>query len=225
MRALPILLMLFMAAVFSAPVLAQTSPTPTPPPPQASASTPQGYFEHARLAFEKNDLDATIFNCRMALSMKSDFVDAHYMLGKAYLFRAAGKNRLSVRDFGLGTPETRYLKQYVKGREDLQQAIKHFEQAVRLVPDDIDAMLNLAIAQDNYGKDNEAIKTYEKTIALDPISTHARDAYNNLGLVYASQENFKQAKKAYEGALKIDPTFSPSKLNLQRLLKIRPEMK
>ncbi len=188
-------------------------------------TTPQGFFLQAKNAFEKNDLDAAIFNCRMAISMKPDFIDAHYMLGKAYLIRAAKKNRLPVKTYGISSPETRYLKEYVQGRDDLQNAIKHFKETIRLNPEDIDSMLNLAIAQDNFGKEEEAIKMYETTIKFDPISTHARDAYNNLGLLYSARENFKKAKKCYEESLKIDPNFVPAKMNLQRLINLEPKLK
>lgn len=222
MRISAIFLILIVATAGLA--LAQTTPTPTPAPGK-TPSTAQEYFAQGRDAFAKDDLDGAIFNCRMAISMKADFVDAHYMLGKAYLIRAAKANRLAVRDFGLGTPETRYLQQYVKGRADLKKAIRHFNKALELVPDDIDALLNLGIAQDNYGQDEQAIVSYEKVIAMDPVSTHARDAYNNLGLVFVSTESYKKAKKAYESALSIDPNFAPAKINLQRLLILKPKLK
>jgi len=187
----------------------------TPPPVKGSA---QEYFVKAHDAFGKNDLDKVILNCRMAISIKPDFVDAHYMLGKAYLFKAAKANRLSIRDWGYGSPETRYLKQYVNGRSELGKSITHFKTAIKLNPKDIDAHINLAIAQDNYGQEQEAIKTYEATIALDPVSTHARDSWNNLGLLYVSEKKPKLAIKAYKEALLIDPNFVPAKLNLQRLM-------
>lgn len=196
--------------------IGQTSPTATPA--STTGKSAQEYFLKAHEAFGQNDLDKAILNCRLAISINPDFVDAHYMLGKAYLFNAAKANRLSIRNWGVGSPETRYLRQYVNGRSDLRKAIKHFKIAIKLNPDDNDAYLNLAIAQDNYGQEDEAIKNYNTAITLDPISTQARDAWNNLGLLYVSTNKHKLAIKAYKSALKIDPNFIPAKLNLQRLM-------
>lgn len=216
---------LFLSAVVLlfgiAPVLAQDAQ----PVKSAPALSAQQYFTKARDAFQKDKLDDAIFNCRMAISIKPDFLDAHYMLGKAYLITAAKANRLAIRDFGVSSPEARYLKQYVKGRAELKKAIRHFKTSLSLEPEDIDAMLNLGISQDNLGKEAEAIKSYNKTIEMDPVSTQARDAYSNLGLVYVSEKKFKEAKKAYEQAIAIDPSFVPAKLNLQRLMKQKPKLK
>ena len=188
-------------------------------------TTAEGYFSLAHEAFQKGDLDAVIFNCRMAISMKPQFVDAHYMLGRAYLLTAAKKNDLAIKKFGNNPPETRYLKQYIKGRSELAKAIQHFSKALELNPGDIDAKLNLAIAQDNLGKDDEAEKNYEAVIKSDPMSTQARDAYNNLGVFYAAKKEFKKAKKMYEKAIELDPNFPPARLNLQRLLSLKPDLK
>ena len=225
MRIVVIFMVFFALVLTGAAAMAQGTPAAGTQATKPTPTTAQDYFTQAREAFAKNDLDAAIFNGRMAISMKPDFLDAHYMLGKAYLLRAAKANRLAVRDYGMGSPQTRYLKQYVKGRSDLTKAIQQFEAAIALSPKDIDAMLNLAIAQDNLGKEKEAIKTYEKTIELDPVGTHARDAYSNMGLAYASLEKYKKAKASYEAALKIDPTFTPAKLNLQRLMTLKPKLK
>lgn len=199
-------------------------PVPTPKKNKPAYSAQQ-YFSLARESFNNDNLKDAIFNCRMAISIKPDFLDAHYMLGKAYLISAAKANRLSIRDFGVSSPETRYLKQYVKGRAELKKAIRHFSASLNLEPEDIDAMLNLGIAQDNLGMEKDAIKSYEKTIEMDPVSTQARDAYNNLGLVLISEKRFKEAKIAYEKAISIDPNFVPAKLNLQRLQKLKPKLK
>jgi protein O-GlcNAc transferase len=218
MRMRVALFLILAISMASAAALAQTKP-PVP------ATTATGYFSLARDAFQKGDLDAVEFNCRMALTLKPDFLDAHYMIGKAYLLRAAKANRLAVRDYGTGSAETRYVKQYIKGRADLAKAINHFQTAVNLEPRDIEALLNLAISQDNYGKEEEAIKSYEKVIATDPASTHSRDAYNNLGLLYVSQKEYKKAKKSYEKSLGIDSSFAPARLNLQRLETLKPRLK
>lgn len=54
---------------------------------------------------------------------------------------------------------------------------------------------------------DEAIGKYEQILKLDP---GLAPAYNNLGLLYFQQENFRKAARVLEGGLRHDPSMTPS---------------
>ena len=49
---------------------------------------------------------------------------------------------------------------------------------------------------------NEAIRSWEKAIEIDPSYAAA---WNNLGIAYEQQGKFDDARKAYDKAIKLDP--------------------
>ncbi|MFC1567173.1 tetratricopeptide repeat protein, partial [bacterium] len=64
---------------------------------------------------------------------------------------------------------------------------------------------------DDYEK---AIEVFESSLTL---KTDNANAYNNLGYLYSKTRDFERAKKAYQKALKIDPTKEEIKRNLRIL--------
>jgi tetratricopeptide (TPR) repeat protein len=196
-------------------------------PPQAPAKpqTPQEFFLAAIKAFQAGNSHNAEAYCLKAIAMKPRFADAHYLLGKIYLYRAAEKNRLEIRNFGVNSPETNYVRRYLKGREELLRAHSEFDIVVQIQPKAADAWLNLGICEDNLGNDDAGIKAYRKAIELSPLTTIARDAHNNLGLTLQTKGDSKGALKAFQMALRIDPTFSPSRINMKRLIAKFPKLK
>lgn len=168
-------------------------------------------------AFRSGNIEMAIYNLDRSISMKPDYVDAHYLLGQIYQFRAAQKNRLEVRNQGVVAAETLYVGKYKRGTEDLNLAVNHFQIVLQLQPKSADAMLDMATCFDNLGRKSDAEASYKKVFELSPNSDFARNAYNNLGLLYISQKKYKLARECYEKALAIDPTFIPARMNLEKI--------
>jgi tetratricopeptide (TPR) repeat protein len=55
----------------------------------------------------------------------------------------------------------------------LQDAIKHYNQALRITPDFVNAHNNLGIASLNNGKINGAIFNFSETLRIDPNKANA----------------------------------------------------
>ena len=99
-----------------------------------------------------------------------------------------------------------------------------FRIVIRLQPSHTSAWLLLATCLDNLGQTDDAVSAYKQTINLDPMATTARDAWNNLGLLYMHEKKWEDAKKSFDEALRIDPTFQPARVNMEKLKKQKPSL-
>jgi tetratricopeptide (TPR) repeat protein len=57
----------------------------------------------------------------------------------------------------------------------------HWEEALRLKPDDVEAHYNLGLALEKLGRTPEAIEQYEQVLKLRPDFIQARNALMRLG--------------------------------------------
>jgi len=86
--------------------------------------------------------------------------------------------------------------------QQLDNARKYYEQAVRLKPDYAEAINNLGTvyyAQRSFAK---AIRYYRKALKYAPNSA---SIYSNLGTAYFARKKYKEAMETYQTALKLDP--------------------
>jgi len=96
---------------------------------------------------------------------------------------------------------------------DFHRARIHFEQALRLHPQNTFARNNLAMILKNNFNDLEGARAHLlRVIALDP--NHAV-AHNNLGVLLCTLNHPHQAKKHFEAALRIRPNYPNARTNLQ----------
>lgn len=81
------------------------------------------------------------------------------------------------------------------------EAVKALERAVAVWPNAF-AYTNLGRAYSGLNQIDKAIETYKKSLELDnSIST----TWNNIGCIYARQENYREAVKYFERALQCNP--------------------
>ncbi len=87
------------------------------------------------------------------------------------------------------------------GRRD--EAITHYQQALRLDPSNATAHYNLANLLAEYGRDDEALAHYTAAARLAPNDPRIQI---NLGNLFLKQAHWDQAIAAYADALRADPT-------------------
>jgi tetratricopeptide (TPR) repeat protein len=86
--------------------------------------------------------------------------------------------------------------------QQLDNARKYYEQAIRFKPDYAEAINNLGTvyyARRSFGR---AIRYYQKALKYTPNSA---SIYSNLGTAYFARKKYKEAMETYQIALKLDP--------------------
>jgi tetratricopeptide (TPR) repeat protein len=86
--------------------------------------------------------------------------------------------------------------------QQLENARKSYEQAIRLKPDYPEAINNLGTvyyARKSYGR---AVRYYQRALKYAPNSA---SIYSNLGTAYFARKKYKEAMETYQIALKLDP--------------------
>ncbi len=95
------------------------------------------------------------------------------------------------------------------GRE--AEAIGHFEDALRLRPDHVDARNSLGLSHARAGRFSEAIARYEEALRLQPDNAQV---HNNLGNALRQTGRLGEALGHYEQALRIKPDSVSALSNL-----------
>jgi Tfp pilus assembly protein PilF len=89
-------------------------------------------------------------------------------------------------------------------RQDLEAAILHYEQALRLTPDLAEASNNLGVILQSKGVLDEAESFFREAIRRMPDYA---EAHNNLGNVLQDQGRFEESVTAYRQALRFRPGY------------------
>jgi protein O-mannosyl-transferase len=99
-----------------------------------------------------------------------------------------------------------------------QEAIRHFEQAVKISPDFLDAQRNLGVLLIHSGRSPEALGPFTKALSLapnDPVT------HTNLGIALSATGRLKEALDQHERALRLDPNYAEVHINMvSTLLKL-----
>ena len=96
-----------------------------------------------------------------------------------------------------------------KGQTD--EAIRQYQEAIRLKPDHADAHNNLGAALDKKGQIDEAIRQFQEAIRLKPDDA---DAHNNLGIALGKKGQIDEAIRQYQEALRLKPDHAEAHNNL-----------
>jgi tetratricopeptide (TPR) repeat protein len=91
--------------------------------------------------------------------------------------------------------------------QQLDNARKSYEQAIRFKPDYAEAINNLGTvyyARKSFGR---SIRYYQRALKYAPDSA---SIYSNLGTAYFARKKYKQAMETYQIALKLDPNVFES---------------
>jgi len=106
-----------------------------------------------------------------------------------------------------------------KGRHE--QAESLYRRALRLEPNQVDALSNLGVIVARRGRVDEAVGLFERALKIDP---HHFDAHNNLGIVRMDAGRLDEATRHYRAALKIRPDDAGALDNLGLALMLEGEL-
>jgi tetratricopeptide (TPR) repeat protein len=95
--------------------------------------------------------------------------------------------------------------------DGLEQAIVHFQAALRIKPDYARAHTDLGSAFARLGRLPEAMAEYRAALAVDP---DLAVPHNNLGNTYAQAGRWNEAISEYDAALRLDPGYTDARHNL-----------
>jgi len=95
------------------------------------------------------------------------------------------------------------------------EAIEHYQQALRIQPDYLEALLSLGLALVQQGSLQEAIGQYEQALR---IKADYAEAHNNLGNALLQAGRVHEAIGHYEQALRIKQDYAEAHFNLGRAL-------
>jgi hypothetical protein len=102
---------------------------------------------------------------------------------------------------------------YQQGQID--EAIRQFQEGVRLKPDDADTHYNLGVALDKQGQIDEAIRQFQEAIRLKP---DLAPAHNNLGTALGLTGQTDEAIRQFQEALRLKPDYAEARKNLDAVL-------
>ncbi|HVW73514.1 MAG TPA: tetratricopeptide repeat protein [Rhizomicrobium sp.] len=100
------------------------------------------------------------------------------------------------------------LMRLQQGRAD--EACDYLEQAVRISPNEIGALMNYGMALRITGKPEEAILAFERVLAIQP---NLAEALYNRGVALADLKRFETAVDSYDRALVIQPEMAAAQVN------------
>lgn len=99
-------------------------------------------------------------------------------------------------------------------KEQLEEATQHYEKAVTLYPNYLQAQLRLGTTYMDLQQWDKAERALRKTIEIDP---KAANAFFALGEVYLRQKEYDQAEKAMQDGLAIETRSAQAHLTLARI--------
>jgi tetratricopeptide (TPR) repeat protein len=105
-------------------------------------------------------------------------------------------------------------------RKDYGQAVEAFKKSIAILPNQEEALYQLAETYISANKYEKAVEPLKKLIAVNP--RHLR-AHNGLGFLYESEKNYDAAIKEFDEALKIDPKVYYARFQIARIQNIKGE--
>ena len=94
--------------------------------------------------------------------------------------------------------------------ENQERAIADYNEALRLVPNDIDVLINRAISYRRMRDSDRAIREFTQVLKRNLNNRGRLIVYTNRGLAYADKDDFDRAIADYNEAIRLDPKDAAS---------------
>ena len=188
----------------------------------------RNYLSYGSVFFQRGYYDQAASSFQLALRDDPSSAEAFYGLGSAYLnlqktaearenFERAIKLHASYPDTLANAWNNLGLLATREGRTD--EAVRCFQQAVRLSPDHVIALNNLGTAYRLLKNWDEARKTFERALEVSPADAEAN---YGLGMVFAQANDTTHAYEYLQRALHSRPAY-PEALNNLGILYLRTQ--
>ncbi len=137
------------------------------------------------------------------------------------------KNSISLFAHAVSVTELNYLAHGNLGLAlydagDMQGALRHYEEALKIRPDSIETNNNLGLLLMNFNKWDEAVTRFEKVLSLKP---DYGKAHNNLGMALAANGVMDGAISRFRQAIIINNDNNEAHYNLAIALEIEGDRK
>ncbi|MFT5777245.1 MAG: tetratricopeptide (TPR) repeat protein [Crocinitomicaceae bacterium] len=187
-----------------------------------------------QLSADLGEFQTALENFTQLIELDPTSAKAYYMCGlmKDTLQDGAGACRMMLIADSIGSNEAHYflrkncrasmdVKQmlsedieekayYLEMKGDFEGAILLYTEAISIIPEESRLYYNRGKAKRKLENHRGAISDYQKAIDLEP---HV-DYWVSMGVSYNILEMLNEAKKAYENAIKLDPSYAKSYYNL-----------
>jgi tetratricopeptide (TPR) repeat protein/peroxiredoxin len=188
----------------------------------------RNYLSFGSICFQRGYFDQAAASFQLALRDDPSSAEAYYGLGSAYLsqqktaearegFERAVKLHASYPDTLANAWNNLGLLAAQEGRAD--EAVRCFQEAVRLSPDHLIALNNLGNAYRLEKKWDEAHETFERALEVSPGDPEAN---YGLAMVFAHADDTAHAYEYLQRALKARPAY-PEALNNLGILYLRTQ--
>ncbi|MBS1253635.1 MAG: Beta-barrel assembly-enhancing protease [Anaerolineales bacterium] len=181
------------------------------------------HYEAGRQAFGRGQYQQTIPEFQRAIVLMTEGMagpEAFFNLAQAYGNLDQVEESRAVMNFYLelapDDPDAYFSLAYAAlMEEDYEECIRLSKLGrERLRDRDPTGLINLARAYQHLGRSQDAVRTLEEAIRLDPTWSAA---YQSLGACYEDQLDLEQAEKYYRRAVEVDPSNQAARRNLERL--------
>lgn len=164
------------------------------------------HFTKAEHLLKAGEIDKSVLELRIALSIDPNYAEARYNLG--VLLEREGRNNEALTEYKRVTHDAPHLAQahlnlgalMVKIRQ-YGKAIATYQAALQVCPDSAELHYNLANVLDHQGMLDEAIAEYSNAVQLRPSLIQA---FNNLGRTALRNNDWLGAIDAYEEVVRLD---------------------
>jgi len=173
---------------------------------------------------KKEYMAAAIENFDKALKLCPYYAGYYYNSGQSYLFYALAFDRKLIEKSENRLKEAIELSSYseaeffhnqlgllYKERGMLDEAVKEYEEALRINPNTIQPLINLGNVYYAKGWNDKAIEIYFRALKISPNNA---DVFNNLANTYYQKRMFDKAVENYKKALSSDPGYIDAYNNL-----------
>jgi len=136
------------------------------------------------------------------------------------------RNDETLMHHAIDVTRNNYLAHNILGNALMQKgqvddAITHFQEAIRIAPIYTQAHYNLGVAYDKKDRLDDAIAQYQAAISLDP--KYAEACYN-MGLDFCQKGRFDEAIVQFQDAIRSKPDYAEAWNNLGNVLVIKGEL-
>jgi tetratricopeptide (TPR) repeat protein len=154
------------------------------------------YYVASLADYAKKDMPSAVKKLETAIEKDPKYIDALRLLGQ--FSYATALEKFESKDEAAGTA-------------GLQKAMRAYERANALDPNNADNIRNLIDIYERTKQTDKALKLTSEAVTKDPSNKVFRYAY---GAFLLRQEKYKDAADQFGAALKIDPEYTDAEYNL-----------